>query len=219
MPSGLWPVPPTYGALAKALAKAQRDLRPAVKDSTNPHFKSKYADMASVWDACRGALSSNGLSVVQMPAFADGKMSLTTMLLHESGEHIDSTLSIPLAQANAQTIGSAITYARRYALMAIVGIAPDEDDDGNAAVPPNRATRSAAESYLDSQAKAVTPTVDAVRLQRAQDLWKTAQERKWTREQFTEFTAKHGVKTLREATLAEIEALEAALVKEDDIKF
>lgn len=118
---------------AAALAKAQGQIQGAVKDSTNPAFKSRYADLASVWDACRVALSLNGLAVVQGPALADRGVSVTTRLLHSSGQWAESTLILPMDKATAQGAGSAITYARRYALAAMVGVAPDDDDDGNAA--------------------------------------------------------------------------------------
>ena len=111
--------------LATALAKAQGAITPAIKDSNNPFFKSQYADLASVWDACRKPLSENGLSVVQT---IDGNDKLETTLLHSSGQFISSTLSIVAKDQTSQSIGSAITYARRYALSAIIGICPDDDD-------------------------------------------------------------------------------------------
>lgn len=125
--------------LAKALAKAQGEIRNASKDKLNPAFKgSKYADLASIWDACRGPLSSNGLSVVQFPVPGpynkDNFVGLRTVLLHESGESIQDTFYMPVKDmTNAQAVGSALTYARRYSLAAAVGIAPDDDDDGNGA--------------------------------------------------------------------------------------
>jgi len=122
--------------LAAALSKAQGQIEGAKKDSNNPHFKSRYADLASVWDACREALAGNGLSVVQCPGpCAQNQMEMTTMLLHSSGQWIRETLTIPLQKVDAQGYGSATTYARRYALSAMVGVAPD-DDDGQAASNP-----------------------------------------------------------------------------------
>lgn len=119
--------------LAVALAKAQAMIEGAEKGKTNPAFKSKYADLSSVWNACREALTTNGLSVVQAPgAMIENRMTLTTVLLHSSGQWMRETLSIPLTKADAQGYGSATTYARRYALAAFVGVSP-EDDDGNAA--------------------------------------------------------------------------------------
>lgn len=124
----------TIGAIALALAKAQGAIKGALKDSTNPHFKSSYADLASVWAACRDPLSANELSVVQTPGeCAAGQVALTTLLMHSSGEWISDTLTIPLTKVDAQGYGSATTYARRYALASFVGVAPD-DDDGQAAV-------------------------------------------------------------------------------------
>lgn len=120
-------------ALAKALAKAQAVMEGASKDKTNPAFKSRYADLSSVWDACREPLTSNGLSVVQLVTSADkSSVTVETRLLHEGGESISSSLTMPVEKPTAQGVGSAITYARRYALSAMVGVAPD-DDDGSAA--------------------------------------------------------------------------------------
>ena len=126
----------TIGELTEALAKAQGKLTYAVKDSANPFFKSKYADLESVWDACRSPLSENGLSVMQFPGeFIDGCMSLTTILAHSSGEWISQEMSVPVTKPDAQGAGSALTYMRRYALAAVVGVV-QADDDGNAASNP-----------------------------------------------------------------------------------
>jgi hypothetical protein len=123
----------TISKIAAALAKAQGAMRAAVKDAVNPHFKSRYADLAGVWDACREPLSVNGLAVVQAPGeVGDRTICITTLLTHESGEWIQSTFVIPVTKPDAQGVGSSITYARRYALAAMVGIVQD-DDDGNAA--------------------------------------------------------------------------------------
>jgi hypothetical protein len=124
------------GELAKALAAAQGEMTAASKDGTNPHFKSRYATLASVWDAIRGPLSRNGLSVSQVLETPDAGpgVIVRTMLLHSSGQWICSRYVMPIHdKLTPQAVGSAITYARRYALSAIVGIAPDDDDDGNAA--------------------------------------------------------------------------------------
>jgi hypothetical protein len=118
--------------LSDALSKAQGVIEGAKKDSSNPFFKSKYADLASVWEACRKPLSDNGLSVVQVFDETDKGVVVETILSHMSGEYIAGRMFIPISKIDAQTIGSAATYARRYGLQAIVGIAP-EDDDGNSA--------------------------------------------------------------------------------------
>lgn len=122
----------TINEIATAMAKAQAEIEGAKKDSTNPHFKSSYADLASVWDACRKALTANGLSVVQGPVSDEGRVGVTTMLMHSSGQWIESTLFMRPTKDDPQGAGSCLTYARRYALAAMVGVAP-EDDDGNAA--------------------------------------------------------------------------------------
>lgn len=131
--------------IAAALAKAQAIIQPASKDKTNPHFKSKYADLASCWDACREAITSNGMSVVQTMAMRDKEIVLVTTLMHTSGQWIASEVPIIASKQDAQGYGSAITYFRRYSLCAMVGVAP-EDDDGKAAsqpyVKPAQQTRS-----------------------------------------------------------------------------
>jgi hypothetical protein len=120
--------------LATALSIVQGKLTYAKKDSANPFFKSKYADLESVWDACRSLLAENGLSVMQFPGeYIDGCMSLNTILAHSSGEWINQEMSLPVAKPDPQGSGSALTYMRRYALAAVVGIV-QADDDGNAAV-------------------------------------------------------------------------------------
>jgi hypothetical protein len=124
--------------LAKALSTVQGKLTHAKKDSANPFFKSKYADLESVWDACRDLLASNGLAVAQFPGTysdLDKSMSLTTILTHNSGEWISQEMSVPVTKPDAQGAGSALTYMRRYALAAVVGVV-QADDDGNAASAP-----------------------------------------------------------------------------------
>ena len=122
--------------LAVALAKAQAVVSTAAKGAENPHFKSKYADLASVWDACRKPLTDHGLSVVQSPrmTFANGAglVDVETLLLHSSGQWISDTITVPVSKLDAQGVGSAVTYARRYALAAFASVAP-ADDDGNSA--------------------------------------------------------------------------------------
>ena len=120
--------------LTKALIKVQKAIKPVKEESSNPFFKSKYADLTAVWEACREALSLNGFAVPQTfkePAMGQG-IVITTTLLHESGEWISGDLLLPATKQDPQAYGSAITYGRRYALSAMVGICP-EDDDGNEA--------------------------------------------------------------------------------------
>jgi hypothetical protein len=133
----------TIGKLAEALSKAQSEITNALKDKDNHFFKSTYADLASVWDACRDPLSKNGLSVTQpLSMDLNGRMILTTLLMHSSGEWISSMVPVVPVKQDPQSVGSAITYMRRFSLSALVGVAPsekpteqdiDDDDDGNAA--------------------------------------------------------------------------------------
>lgn len=118
--------------IAAALSKAQGEMEGAKKDAANPFFKSKYADLASVWDACREPLAKNSLAVTQGVSAEGNRVTVTTMLMHSSGQWVKSTLTAHAADDKPQSIGSCTTYNRRYGLSAIVGIAP-EDDDGNAA--------------------------------------------------------------------------------------
>lgn len=136
--------------LAGALAKAQGEITGALKDSANPFFKSKYSDLASCWDACRAALSKNGLSVTQFPTTEEATETyLVTSLMHSSGQWMRSSLILKSKDDTSQAMGSAITYARRYALCAIVGVA-QVDDDGNAASGRNESGRKP--DTLDNQA-------------------------------------------------------------------
>lgn len=123
--------------LAAAMAKAQAVVRGAVKDSTNPHLKSNYADLASITDACRDAFAANGLAVVQVGTRAeDGKPWLRTVVMHSSGQWIAGMLPLvtgePKGISLMQALGSAITYARRYGLAGAAGVVT-EDDDGHGA--------------------------------------------------------------------------------------
>jgi hypothetical protein len=120
------------GELFAAVAKAQGEIEGAKKDSTNPHFKSKYADLASARDAVQGPLSKNGLALIQWPRTVNNGVEIETWLGHASGQYMSGTLCMPCSKMDAHGVGSAITYGRRYALMAVTGVAP-EDDDGNAA--------------------------------------------------------------------------------------
>jgi len=118
--------------IASALNKAQAEMSGAKKKGNNPFFKSKYADLNAVVDAVRIPFCDNGLSYSQFPIMEENRVGVETILMHESGEWISSKLLLPCTKQDPQAAGSAITYARRYALQAIAGI-PAEDDDGNSA--------------------------------------------------------------------------------------
>ena len=123
----------TFSKVAAALVKAQKEFGPALKSSTNPHFKSRYADLAACVEAVIDALNNSGIALTQRLSPCDDGVIVETVFVHESGEIINcGQLHVPAAKQDPQGYGSALTYARRYSLMAACGIAP-EDDDGNAA--------------------------------------------------------------------------------------
>jgi len=124
----------TLNELADALSKAQAEMKPALKDASNPFFKSKYATLESCWDAIRGPLTKNGLSIVQTTDLVDGRLVIRTTLLHKSGQSISGVYPIFAKDESPQSMGSGMSYARRYALSALVGLTTD-DDDAEAAQP------------------------------------------------------------------------------------
>jgi hypothetical protein len=120
--------------IALALVKAQKAFGPALKGSNNPAFKSKYADLSACVEAVIDSLNENGIFLTQKSVPCDSGVSVETIFLHESGEVFSGGVThVPVTKQDAHGVGSALTYARRYGLMAACGIAP-EDDDGNAAV-------------------------------------------------------------------------------------
>ena len=155
----------TIGALMAALSKAQAEMKNPSFDSVNPHFKSKFASLANVRDTITPALTKHGLAVTQLTGNDnDGRPCVETVLGHSSGEWIASTFTVPVAKADAHGAGSAITYARRYALMAIVGVVGDEDDDANQAVTkPAEVKRGAPKELLGKAARSADAGVDSFR--------------------------------------------------------
>ncbi|WP_298997136.1 ERF family protein [uncultured Desulfovibrio sp.] len=123
------------GEIAEALSIAQAEINPAEKNAINPHLKNKYANISAIYDAVREVLPKHGLCVVQTMLPTDGtRAHVRTILAHKSGQWFASECVMPLdRQGGAQGMGSAITYARRYSLSAILGVVADEDDDGNSA--------------------------------------------------------------------------------------
>lgn len=145
--------------IAAALVKAQKAFGPALKDKNNPAFRSKYADLGACIDAVQDALNNNGIALLQQTREDSTGVTVETVLLHESGECWSSgPLHVPAAKQDPQGYGSALTYARRYSLMAACGIAP-EDDDGNAASKPRPQTDPTKNphraAWLDQQREAI----------------------------------------------------------------
>jgi hypothetical protein len=138
--------------IASAIVKAQGELNTVAKDATNPHYRSRYATLHGIVESTRDTLRKHGLAVVQTFGQTDGTyIDLTTTLLHESGEWMSGILTVRPAKPDPQGIGSAATYARRYALSAILGIVTDYDDDGNIASAPqvDRGLQGKSESVDD----------------------------------------------------------------------
>lgn len=136
----------TIANLAAALCKAQGEMPAVPKDSTNPHFKSKFASLDGIIDRTKPVLARHGLAIVQGAAgeAAPGTVGVEMMLLHSSGEYLLSSVTMPLAKNDPQGVGSAITYGRRYLVAAMLSLAADEDDDGNSSSHKPEAVKAAA---------------------------------------------------------------------------
>lgn len=148
--------------LFAALVKAQAQMKHPGLDSQNPHFRNRYASLMAVREAVLPVMHEHGISVVQCPvsSYADGRAmaGVKTILAHQSGESMETELLMPIEKANAQGVGSAITYARRYSLLAVAGLVGDPDDDGNeACAPPPKPQREA-----QPKPAATTPGVQLV---------------------------------------------------------
>lgn len=140
-------------AIGKALAAAQGEIDNAGKNASNSHFGSKYADLSAILNAVREALPKHGIAFTQHPSFESGVVTVETLLIHDSGEWIKSAISAPVTKQDAQGVGSATTYCRRYSLAAIAGIA-QEDDDAEGAVGRGRVASTPAPSiavHLDEK--------------------------------------------------------------------
>jgi hypothetical protein len=120
--------------IAGALVAVQAAMKPAIKDATNPHFRSKYADLGAIWEACREPLTKNGIFTGQDVTGDCATVAVTTRLIHTSGQWVEfGPLVIPLTKGDAQAVGSGVSYGKRYALAAALGIIAEDDDDGNTA--------------------------------------------------------------------------------------
>lgn len=166
--------------LAKALVAAQRATEAVKKAKTNSHFSSKYAELADVVEAVVPALNEAGVAVLQFPAFDGQMVAVTTTLIHESGSSVTATLHLRPSKLDPQGEGSAITYGRRYSLLAMTGAAP-EDDDGNAASGPRQepAQTQRAEPKpptLSERAANLEKTLRTVKPADVEKAWKLAEK-------------------------------------------
>lgn len=143
--------------ISAAMSKFQSQVTTAKKTSANPYFGSKYADLAEVWDTIKNPLCSNGLAVMQSPENVEGKVIITTLITHTSGQWIKGSLAMQPVKTDPQSYGSCITYGRRYSLGAFLGIATELDDDGNKASDLDTKASPAAKAYEAKQAAAAKP--------------------------------------------------------------
>lgn len=157
--------------IAKALVKAQAEMKNPTFDTTNPHFRNKFASLAAVRNAVVPALNKNGIFVTQDVTTVEGGIACKTILIHESGQTLTfGPLVMPAQKPDAQGLGSATTYAKRYSLQAVCGVVGDEDDDGNAAVGTN------GKSLADRSGRPDTSRVDPdIADQYAQRMWDIVQ--------------------------------------------
>lgn len=173
---------PTLSKLAAALAKAQGAIEPALKDSNNPHFGSKYADLASIREVSRKPLADNELCYFQRIRRTEMDVIVQTTLLHSSGEFIRGDCELPVVQRTPQAVGSSITYGRRFGLAALLGIVADEDDDGNAALAsgqsaPRAQRREPPPKEAKKPEEPKKPTLSPAQRVRVLALWKAAQKK------------------------------------------
>ncbi|NLC24009.1 MAG: hypothetical protein GX776_06025 [Oxalobacter sp.] len=181
----------TITKIAPALLAAQKQITFAAKDAKNPHFKNTYASLPSVIDAIKGALNENGIVFIQTASPSEkGCLALSTRLLHESGEWIEDTATVPLPKSDPQGYGSAATYARRYCLAAVMGLYQD-DDDGNA----GSGVSSKAADFRDDLADTYTALREADTAEDLQrifaDAWKTPQITKTQQQELKKVYEQH----------------------------
>ena len=186
--------------LAKALNSFQGKLKAVKKDATNPFFKSHYATLDAIWETIREPLSSNGLVVTQTLDQVEGKALLVTTLLHTSGEWIEGSMILNPVKDDPQGLGSAISYARRYSLCALLGVVADEDDDASVATKPKFQKPSKEEAAvirkkitaaLEKIDNAANPDIDMEWLKASLEGWQDVVS--WMRKQYM-ITGGAGVK-------------------------
>jgi hypothetical protein len=202
----------TVGAIGAALAKAQSAIQPAAKDAKNPHFNSRYADLASVWEACRAHLAAQGIAVSQSPEATDATVSVETLLLHSSGEWLSGTLTARAKDAGPQSIGSTITYLRRYGLASMVGVAPD-DDDAEAAQPRKPAPERATPPPAAPRPVPVPSASDDRLISDAQRkrLWAIAKGKGWTDDDIKKLLGTKGYTSSKDVKVRDYDAIVKAV--------
>jgi len=182
----------TTSTLNSALVAALGELRNVPKDKVNPHFKSRFTSLDAILDATRPVLSKHGLAMSQEPVYEDGMAGVVTRIIHAGGESRESKLLLPLRDQSAQGVGSCLSYARRYSAAAVLGIASDEDDDGQVASTPIKSVIAKPAFKKPEPALSPEPTTPA-----AKDEWeimfKTMEAYKVSEEQVRSFLLAKGV--------------------------
>ena len=153
----------TITKISNALLLSQKEMGMALKDSSNPFYRSKYADLNAIREACMPALNKNGITLLQPTVNIDGRNYVETILLHESGEWISSETEILFAKPNdAQAQGSGITYARRYGMQSLVNVGADDDDGNTASTPAKQQPAPAKKPYLERGTAQFTAVINAI---------------------------------------------------------
>lgn len=186
--------------LISALKAVQSELKPILKNAENPHFRSSYVDLAGASEVILPLLSKHGLCVTQMGELHDTRFVIATRLMHESGDMIESRWPVISEKQTAQALGSAVTYARRYSLMAIVGASSTDDDDGSAATNLQPTKQPEAPRY----APPTTKTPDIVEKPLIDQISDLARVKNVTNMQLKEFISKMGKKKSAECTEDEL---------------
>lgn len=206
-------------ALDAAFVSAQAEFKSAIKDSANPFFKSKYADLASIWNACSDSLKKHKLAISQAPGriLSDPtRIEITTTLIHVSGQTRAFTMEVPLVKIDAQGLGSCISYGRRYALTSALGIVV-EDDDGNAGskiiTRPKRKSEGGHGGGGSPDINYALP-LETITKDEAKELAKMAQELGWTNEEKEHLLDEFGLESIMDLEKSQVSLFEAHLRRE-----
>jgi hypothetical protein len=196
------------GQIAKAMAAARKKFKPVKKDSVNPHYKSKYADISALIDATYEALSDNDLVVIQSPSSNEHGATVTTMIAHGSGEWFENDLTLPAGTAqrfDSQTAGSAITYGRRYSYQAMLNIAGEDDDDGNAAVTGREAMNMRPQQSINRPTRP-QPVSDLVTSTQRTMFWNAVNEGNKSKDEVLNYFGSIGIEKTEEMQRKQFEA-------------
>lgn len=188
---------PEIGELVKALAAARKTFKAIKKESVNPYYKSRYADLSAVIEATDEALAAQGIVVVQSPRLENNYAVVTTMLMHSSGQWMRDDLSMPLGKADAHGAGSAITYARRYAYQSFLNVAAEADDDANTAAGKDTQAKIAALPRPPAK-KANSKTAEPIAKNFRVEFWKEAKNHGKTEEEIRQYIGWMGYESTSE---------------------